>query len=70
MWEPNKLGLQYLSPTRTRSPIRIGIALRCDLSSPSYGRYLTLCRNTSLSRNPSRSRSPSSTRSHTGIRST
>ena len=46
-----------------------GIALRCDLDSPSLSIHPTSCRNTSLSRNPSRSRSSSSTRSPTSIRS-
>ena len=57
------------SPTGTRSSEWIGIALRCDLSSPGHNRCLTLSWNISQDSNPSRSRSPSPTRSPTGTTS-
>ena len=59
----------YLDPTWTRSPIRTGIALRCDPGSPSLSRHPTLCKNIIRDKNPSRSRSPGSTRSLTSTRS-
>ena len=81
MQESIRVIFSYLSPTwtrspscsrshtGTRSPSWTGIALKCDPSSPSHSRCLTLCRNISLGRNPSCSRSPSSTRSPAGNRS-
>ena len=63
MLKSNRVNIWYLSLTWTRSLIRSGIALRCDLDSPSLNRHPTSSRNISLSRNPSRSRSPSDTRS-------
>ena len=51
------------SPTGTRSPEWIEIALSCDPRSPGHSMCLTLCRNISQGRNPSRSRSPTGTRS-------
>ena len=69
MLESNRVNFWYLSPTWTRSPIGVGITLRCNLGSPGFSRHPTLCRNINRGRNPSRSRSPSSTRGHTDTRS-
>ena len=67
--ESGRVNFWYLSPIWTRSPVGTGIALRCDLGSPSLSRHTTLCRNVSRGRNPSKSRSPSPTRSLMSTRS-
>ena len=45
------------SPSGTRRPIGTGIALGCDLGSPSHDSHPTLCRNVSRGPNPSRTMS-------------
>ena len=41
MLESSGINFWYLSPTWTRSPVWIGIALRCNPGSPSLSRHLT-----------------------------